>query len=408
MINPLTRLFRSHLYNSHYAKQLVKGKEMKTLKKQIADAAAICPMGCVNTHNESSVVNESLAQTPTSNTGLNSQTGFTVGLDWLDITFRKVPDINDVWQIVSDVELLLDDEIDFSATRATFNGRNWDGSGRGLKGVQLFYDAGYDGDEFPQRSPALKIAMSGRVVQEADQHLLALWLHGRTWINQVECTRIDIALDDHEKFVDLRKITQAKRTGNFFNTSWSAYMESGKRGEDIGVTVYFGSPQSDKRLRVYDKTVESNSVVVGNRWEAEFRRKAATEALNQWIEASVNDKKDVAQWCKDTVLGVVDFRNRSSGDPNRFRCPVLGWFKRFCKRLSASPIRVRVAAPTITVQKSIDWVIKSVAPTLSIIRDVLKGDYNKFISEAMTEGNCRLPLTKRRLITTTSKQQLVY
>lgn len=381
---------------------------MLTLKKQLAGEAASCSGLIQNQMTGGTSASKSIARTPDSNTGLNSQTGFTVGLDWLDITFRKVPDINDVWQIVSEVELLLNDEIDFSATRATFNGRNWDGSGRGLKGVHLYYDAGYEGDEFPFRYPALKIAMSGKVINEADQGLVARWLNGRTWKNSLECTRIDIALDDHEKLVPLRKITQAKRAGDFFNTSWSAYMESGKRGEEKGVTVYFGSPQSDKRLRVYDKTVESNSVVVGNRWEAEFRRKAATEALYEWLDANNDDSKDIAQWCADTVLGVVDFRDRSSADPNRFRCPVLSWFRALCKRLAATPARIRVPRPTYTVQKSIDWVIKSVAPTLSIIRDVLKGDFRQFIDVAMVEGNCRLPLTKRRLITTTSKQQLVY
>lgn len=381
---------------------------MKTLKKQLAGATASCLELSAKSNRGGSFGTEMLAQTPTSNTGLNSQEGFSVALDWLDITFRSVPDINDVWQIVSEAEVLLGDEIDFSPTRATFNGKEWDGSGRGLNGVLLFYDAGCDADDMPNRPPALKIAMSGSVIGGANQTAIALWLNDRAEQNQLECTRIDVSLDDHEKFIDLGKITEAKRNGDFFNTSWSGYMESGKRGEDIGVTLYFGSPKSDKRLRIYDKTVESKGAVLGNRWEAEFRRKAAKEALYQWIEASIEDEKTVCQWCKDTVLGVVDFRNRSSGDPNRFRCPTLGWFGRLVKRLQAVPCRIRSPKPVVTVQKSIDWVVKSVAPTLSIIKDVLKGDYDEFIRESIYEGACRLSNMKRNLIDSTDKQQLVY
>lgn len=381
---------------------------MKTLKKHLAEATAACSTGCDKKHTVETPDTQMVAQTLASNTGLNSQKGFTVGLDWLDVTFRSVPDINEVWQIVSEAEALIGDEIDFSPTRATFNGREWDGSGRGLNGVLLFYDAGCDADEMPNRPPALKIAMSGRVIGDANQTAIALWLNDRAERNQLECTRIDISMDDHEKFIDLGKITEAKRAENFFNTSWSAYMESGKRGEDIGVTLYFGSPKSDKRLRIYDKTVESNSVVLGNRWEAEFRRKAAKTALYQWIKASLHNEESVISWCKDTILGVVDFRDRSSGDPNRFRCPLLKWFSSLVKRLQATPCRIRSPKPVATVQRSIDWVVKSVAPTLSILRDVLKGDFVDFMQESIYEGACRLSNTKRKLIDSTDKQQLVY
>lgn len=381
---------------------------MMTLKKQIAGASAICSGLSKCTHSASRAVDESLAQTPNSNTGLNSQVGFTVGLDWLDITFRKVPTLTEVYDIVGEVEVLTDDEIDFSPTKPVFNGKEWQGSGRGLRGTQVFYDAGCDDDDKPSRTPALKVAMSGRVVGSAAQGAIALWLNDRAERNDLDCTRIDISMDDHEKFVNLGKITDAKRAGDFFNTSWSAYMESGKRGHDIGITVYFGSPKSDKRLRVYDKTVESNSKVVGNRWEAEFRRKAAKVALYQWIEANQKDEETVVQWCKDTVTGVVDFRDRSSGDPNRFRCPILGWFASLIKRLQAAPCRIRSPKPVITVQKSIDWVVTSVAPTLSMLKTVLKGDYNRFIEESIHEGACRLSIVKRKLIESTDSTQLAF
>jgi len=219
---------------------------------------------------------------------------------------------------------------------------------------------------------------------------------------------MDIALDDHEKTVSMRKITQARKKGNYFNASHWSHQESGKRGESGGVAEYFGSPSSDKRLVVYDKTAESNGVTLGNRWEARFRRKAAKQALYEWLNAHNGQAREVVEWCQNTVTGVIDFRDRSGDDPNRFRCERLNWFRTFIKRLGSSPARIRVAIAAVTIQKSVDWVVKSVAPTLALIRSVITTDFEAFLSLAMSEGGERLNLQKRRLAETTEKQQLCY
>ncbi len=350
----------------------------------------------------------SIPETLSSNTGLDSQPAFSIALDWLDITFRKVHDLQEVEAILSEVCALLDDEIDFSPTRPTMNGKAWDGSGRGLKGTLVFYDAGSSSDEQANRWPALKIAMSGSVIAATNQQAVAYWLSQRAIENELDCTRIDIALDDHNKFVNLGKITQALRAENFFNASETEVTDSGKKGEDRGTTLYFGSKKSDIRLCIYDKSIESKGRLTGNRWEGRFRRKAARVALFQWLEANLHDEAAVISWATDTVVGVIDFRDCSTGDPNRLRCPVLDWFSEFCNELRATPAKLRIPVVAVTVQRSIDWVIKSVAPTLSLLKSVLTTDFNKFLEENIYEGGIRLANVKRRLIDSTDKQQLVY
>jgi hypothetical protein len=343
-----------------------------------------------------------------SNTGLNSQTGFSVGVDWLDITYRNIPTLQVVEDVLSEVEALLSDEIDFSPTRATFNGRAWSGSGRGLKGTLIFYDAGSTDGDCEARAPELKICMSGSVIAGAEQKAIAYWLNGRAEQNALDCTRIDIALDDHEKFIKMETITQAFRAENFFNASETEYEDSGKRRQDRGITLYFGSKKSDKRLCIYDKTIESAKRILGNRWEGRFRRIAARVAMFQWIQANLKDENTVERWCTNVVTGLIDFRDRSGDDPNRLRCKVLDWYQQLCDRLRAVPARIRKPIVAMTMQRSIDWIVKSVAPSIFSLKSVLGDDFSPFFQSLLTQGADRLSNPRRKLIHTTERGQLYY
>lgn len=381
---------------------------MQTLKKRLADAPRQALLSSNHLHSDCAADTQSLAQTPSSNTGLDSQPKFTAAIDWLDITFRSVPTLKEVREILGEAETLFQDTIDFSATRPTFNGKNWDGSGLGSKNIRVFYDNGVRPEETPDVDPALKITASGSAVGPADQIAIAYWLHGRAQGNQVDCTRIDIALDDHEKCVKLGKITEAHEAGNFFNASESSYIESKKRGQDKGVTLYFGSAKSDKRLCIYDKTIESKGKILGNRWEARFQRKAAREVLYMWIQEAIERTDELGKWYSDIVTGVIDFRDRTGADPNRGRCKLLGWFRKFLRSLCASPCRVRVPIEVPSLQKSIDWVGRSVAPTLALIKRVLKSDFTGYIETAIREGGERIPNSKRRMADSSNIHVLAY
>lgn len=349
-----------------------------------------------------------VASNPVSNTGLKSQPEFQVAVDWLDISFRKVPDTKDLYEIIDEFEQLTGDVIDFSPTRACFNGRQWDGSGRGEIGTLLWYDSCDRTDRTSDEWPQLKIAMSGKVLAHVDQAKLAEWLVSRAALNELDCTRIDLALDDRDKFVELREIIEAKALGNFFNASYSSYIESGNRGKPSGVTVYFGSPSSSKRLRVYDKTIESGGRILGNRWEAEFRKKAARETLYQWLENIDDGIQKAARWAQNIVMGVIDFRDRSCGDANRSRCPQLNWYKRLIRKLHANPARIRVAAVIQTVQRSIDWITAAVTPSLASIKAVLGEDFQPFIDNAINAGGERLSNIRRKIIERANIDELCY
>jgi hypothetical protein len=343
-----------------------------------------------------------------SNTGLNSQKGFRVGPDWLDVTFRNIDGAEHARQVVRDLERITTDEIEFSPLMPVFNGRRWDGSGRGVKGTKIWYMGRTTDDDNHPVPAQLKVALSGRVIAGTNQKLLAEYLGVVAAHLQPECTRVDFALDDHECFVSLRKINHARLRGNFFNASWKGIEGSGKRGEPEGTSLYFGAPSSDKRLCIYDKFIESKGKIHGNRWEGRFRKKAAKEVFSQWLDISQKAPESLPRAMQNWVLGIIDFRDRTGTDPNRDRCEPLEWFTDLCNVLSATPARIRVTAVVQSMQKSIDWVIKSVAPSLFSIQSVLDEQFPAFLENLLSLGSSKLSNIRRRLLADANRTELIY
>lgn len=350
-----------------------------------------------------------LTHTPLSNTGYDSQVKFECGVDWLDFTFRNAGTQADTEEIIKEVEALTGDSIDFSFTKPVMHGRAWDGSGRGVIGTCVWYDGGYDaGDGSVPKPPQIKFSLTGRVMAAIDFPILADWLAFRAASNDLDCTRIDVCVDDKERLVKMERITQAYEAENFFNAKYCNRNASKSRGDNEGVTVYFGHPQSHKRLRIYDKFAESKGKVKGIRWEAQFRKAVARDVLFTILEKIDESVEEATTYYKDVVTGLIDFRDRSGGDPNRARCKTLPWFARFCRALRAEPIRMTIALKEPVVQRSIDWIEKSVSQSLSVVKKVLKDDWEPFITSIIYEGGSRLNNRKQQLIQATDRDKLIY
>lgn len=381
---------------------------MKSLKKALRDSS---PRSLKLSLNDTTAVagnTHTLTQARCSDTGYDSQPQFQGAIDWLDISFRRVSGMTELYRIISELERLSSSEIDFSPTKPVFNGRMFDGSGFGTTGIRIWFTAGDPHDAFSPSPMQLKVALSGSVIAAIDQAELAQWLIGRMVKNELDCTRIDVCVDDRDRIVNLDDVLTASERDNFFNASYSGLQTGGKKGENKGRTIYFGSPSSSRRMRVYDKFIESGGKIYGVRWEVEFRKLLAREALYEWLEKSDEGEETVARWCKNIIVGCIDFRDCSGSDPNRNRCPRLEWFTRFIAKLQAIGIVIRTAVKTPTMQKSIDWVEKSVAPTMASLRAVLQADFPKYLEQLLESGTYRLSNLKRKIIAQSDKQKLCY
>jgi phage replication initiation protein len=100
-------------------------------------------------------------------------------------------------------------------------------------------------------------------------------------------------------------------------------------GATTGETMYFGSPQSQTLLRIYDKRLElqskgqENWQEYGTRWELELKKDRAEQCARALATL------DEADW-KELVIGLlrsyVDFRQitKETEEEERYRAPVLG------------------------------------------------------------------------------------
>jgi hypothetical protein len=417
-------------------------------------------------------------ETPSSNTGLISQrSGYEIGLDWLDFSLRNVSGSVEAAKLIGQIEILTGDVIDWSPTRACFNGRAWDGSGRGLKGCMVWYshaktceallERGKDGNlaEFPDLLPpgwcpvdkaaydaitaklpsgsrlvhssrggvcvapdgreytshgfsiesdpvrvvdcpaVLKVALPARILAGCSMSAIAEFLSSR---DDVVASRVDVALDDMDRFVEMADIQASVMRQDYFLANKSTVINSGGRGEPVGATVYLGSPTSDKRLRIYDKTVESKGVRDCIRWELELRRKRADSFLSAWLSSMNDSAESAARLMKSVVVGSIDFRDRSGGEKNRDRAPVVGWWRDMLNRLSVCPLIIRCSVVVASIQKSIDWIVNQVSPSLFSVRKVLGDDWLSFVNSAMDRGGERLAAVRRRLTNETNRESLCY
>lgn len=90
-------------------------------------------------------------------------------------------------------------------------------------------------------------------------------------------TRVDIAFDDHSELLDIRRVASDAQNENFIS-KWRWWEV---RRSSQGISVYHGSPQSDARVRIYDKAAERGREDEGHwvRCELQLRDERATEFI---------------------------------------------------------------------------------------------------------------------------------
>ena len=210
-------------------------------------------------------------------------------------------------------------------------------------------------------------------------------------------TRLDIAYDDKPEvgqvgLLDLGVIRAAidadEYVARFRIVSETRTIKGGR-----GATLYFGSGQSDTRLRIYDKAAEQ-SLAFDVHWlrvEIQLRRERAHALFLLLCGEDCVEDFDLGA----VLLAVLDFK-QPSDDPNKSRWVTAGWWSAFVQ--SASKIRLskgRVIEES--VEHSLLWLKSQVAPTLAFLTSVYQGDTD-YLTGLMIEGLTRLSKSKRAII----------
>ena len=173
-------------------------------------------------------------------------------------------------------------------------------------------------------------------------------------------SRIDVACDDREGFLDMDEIVQKVQT-NQVNSRMTrrSVLVSYDGTQRNGSTIYIGAPSSDFRVRIYDKALEQGEDGHWVRVELVLRKKNANAFVEQMTNA-----ESVGKLAAQVINDKFAFIDRD--DSNITRCTVCGWWKEFVDELES----VRLVARCVIqhrVEQIENWVEAQVGPSLAII-----------------------------------------
>lgn len=188
-------------------------------------------------------------------------------------------------------------------------------------------------------------------------------------------TRLDLYFDDYERLIEPYQLQGIIRKGDFGGFRVAGNVQKWKDGFMIHDEATFGrrgKEGSGKYLRVYDKALESNFQTFAIRWELELTDSRAKQV---WKGLMVDgDLEALARHIGAVIGGSVCFFHRKK-DPNTKRYRLYRFWEAILKRIGRFRLLLNFTLPSI--EKSRQWVEKSVAPTLTAIKKAV-GDDERF------------------------------
>jgi hypothetical protein len=226
----------------------------------------------------------------------------------------------------------------------------------------------------------------------------------------VTFNRVDIYYDDYCKIISPEAVHKACRRGGVgvprYKRARNNSEDDLRRGRTESYTVYFGTLQSDKQIRYYDKFAESKGKQDCYRWEAELKRTYA-EAFQKEFEGVLSQALDsptlegslavITNYYKSVVKGSIDFREIPMGKAPAdlpanwaIRMPRVWWWEELLSGLEPAKLVVERVAPSLEGIK--DWIKYQVAPSLSLMRAAYRYwniPFHSWLQNCLEEGEDR-------------------
>ncbi|WDA68718.1 replication initiation factor domain-containing protein [Lactococcus lactis] len=230
------------------------------------------------------------------------------------------------------------------------------------------------------------------VLQEADKDFtLNDWLVMITdsdyylkngYFSRFNCSRLDIAIDEMYKAAgnyDLHDLKWRKDSDGekLIDTKLrsSQDIESFWHDKPLGLTLYFGSPQGNFLLRMYEKAMERakkenreledvlNDYGVVNRYEMQIRAEYAEAAFNELATG-----KSLDQFAINLLLSKIAvyeaIETESGKIAYQFHQPFYDVFGKY------QAVKINGKTNETDVEKSMKWIISQVSRTLALLKEV--------------------------------------
>ena len=173
-------------------------------------------------------------------------------------------------------------------------------------------------------------------------------------------SRIDIACDDREGYLNMDKIIDRTRSNEINSRLLRRTINFSLNGKDkAGATVYIGAPSSEFRVRIYDKALEQG---VDGYWvRVELVMRSAN--ANAFVE-DITNFENVSKLAAQVINDKFSFIERD--DSNISRCTVCEWWQNFVDELD----KVRLVSREVIqhgVERIRGWTENQVGPSLYIL-----------------------------------------
>lgn len=363
-------------------------------------------------------------QTPVSNTGSNPQientlSGVYLGVHWLQgcgVYVPGAPSFNEsqadkpvnerFTEMINFVCFIFNDVPIFDFAKGSYIGKYWQNTGRSPFGIKFAWSILEDG------SLEYFLSIPGSVCESVPVRTLWAMLRSLVSANYFHCTRLDVALDDYDRSVSMQQVNDAAISNHFARFRSFRVITSGSLDSaSVGQTIYFGSSQSDKMLRIYDKFVESGGKQNCIRWELQLRRESSHTFLSRWLYVQGSSNEQIDEFAQlspsllgGLVIGSIEFVYRTSEELSR--CKKLDWWEEFQNKIGSS-YRISIPKKITTLEDKVHWVFAQLAPTFAIFKKSFGVDsFYQLIESLILDGTSRLKEHHLALIRSTllSKQ----
>lgn len=223
--------------------------------------------------------------------------------------------------------------------------------------------------------------------------------------NNGHFSRIDLAVDDFDGLFSLKDIEQKILAGevvSYFRKSRILKEYSLGQQDNLGETIYFGSPQSRIRVRIYDKAIETllkeqaskEADAITKESKAKVPKKIRQENkqlreenyrqerlnLDQvWLRTEIQSRDQRAEMIANYIFtesevgkiafgilkNYINFVEHSDTDSRKCRWQTSNFWTKFLGEVEKLKLTTEKQKRTIKQVK--DWIVRQVAPSLALL-----------------------------------------
>lgn len=186
----------------------------------------------------------------------------------------------------------------------------------------------------------------------------------------VNVSRLDIAGDDRDSILNYRRMTMHCRRRRYIcKAHWNMWTDGAEQA------IYFGSPASDRRLRIYNKALEQN--LEGEHWiraEMQMRNKNAVSFLLNWFRA-----KDVGGCYAGVLRDFLRFTETTPEQKHHNRCETCLWWDTFIGLIGKCP-QLYIDGGVYTLWHVQRFLERQAASSLKLWLEANNGDWDDIVA----------------------------